>query len=54
MDMSSEIQAFFAGATGWDFVIMGVLLLMMFKFLKRLFWLGLFGVALYYFLQYYG
>ncbi len=36
-----EIDAFFAGATGWDLVITAIVLVLLFKFLKKYFFIGI-------------
>jgi hypothetical protein len=53
-DISSEIDAFFAGATTWDFVIMGIVLLVMYKMIKKLFFLGILLGGAYYLFEVYG
>lgn len=54
MDLQSEIEAFFAGATMWDYIITGVVILVMWKFLKKLLFLGILIGGGYYLLQTFG
>jgi hypothetical protein len=53
-DFQSEIEAFFAGATMWDYVITAVVILIMWKFVKKLLFIGILIAVGYYLFTVYG
>lgn len=52
--MSDEIDAFFAGVTTWDIIIMVLIVLVLWKIFKKIFFIVLLVAIGYYFYQTYG